>query len=490
LLLVAFVWLALLTLSVFDNSFNIGKLKLRNLSIISDLVPDIIIPQRVVQNHLIIKSLSLDSNEVCSNIDSLRVQLNQHENIINYNENQSLLENFFTRLHQVEKQGKTARIGYFGDSMIEGDLITQTLRNYYQKKFGGSGVGYVPVTSHVADFRKTIIHKFSDNWQLAIILRYNSEIRYGLAGYTFFPTVISQKDYSENTIPEKADKVTYAAATSSYSALRSFHKMLLLYGKTDSLSKVVINVDDNLTYTYPLTGKNAVNSIVFEPDYPFKSVETHFATFSKSEIYGFSFESKNGVFLDNYSLRGSSGLPLSAIRQNVIQGFNTELNYNLIILQFGLNVANENTENFAGYKQGMIKVVNYLKQCMPETDILLISVGDRSYKKDMELETMPSVPRLVDVQREVAQKTGIAFWNLFEAMGGEKSMVAWAHADPPLAAKDYTHLNFRGADSIATLLWKNLDLEYKLFKTQGKRVVEQSKTLGENTTAEKPMEKE
>jgi hypothetical protein len=57
-----------------------------------------------------------------------------------------------------------------------------------------------------------------------------------------------------------------------------------------------------------------------------------------------------------------------------------------------------------------------------------------------------------DAQRLIAERTGIAFWDLYEAMGGENSMVKLAEAKPPLAAKDYTHLTFKGGRKLAKLM--------------------------------------
>jgi hypothetical protein len=45
-------------------------------------------------------------------------------------------------------------------------------------------------------------------------------------------------------------------------------------------------------------------------------------------------------------------------------------------------------------------------------------------------------------------------------MGGENSMVSWVDETPPLANKDYTHVNFRGAHRIAELLFTYLMSEY------------------------------
>ena len=57
------------------------------------------------------------------------------------------------RLREEPDQTKV-RIAYFGDSMIEGDLVTQTLRHQMQEIFGGQGVGFVPTTSLLWDFGK------------------------------------------------------------------------------------------------------------------------------------------------------------------------------------------------------------------------------------------------------------------------------------------------------------------------------------------------
>ena len=55
-------------------------------------------------------------------------------------------------------------------------------------------------------------------------------------------------------------------------------------------------------------------------------------------------------------------------------------------------------------------------------------------------------------QRLVAKKTGVAFWDLLEAMGGENSMPKFVNAKPSMAAKDYTHLNFKGGKVLAIKL--------------------------------------
>ncbi|HYM94680.1 MAG TPA: hypothetical protein VET23_11115, partial [Chitinophagaceae bacterium] len=84
----------------------------------------------------------------------------------NVDTNSTSLIRFIKKLHDLKngKKGKI-RIAYFGDSMIEGDLLTQTLRKLLQQFFGGSGVGFVPITSQVSQFRTTVTDNYSDGWQ-------------------------------------------------------------------------------------------------------------------------------------------------------------------------------------------------------------------------------------------------------------------------------------------------------------------------------------
>ena len=63
------------------------------------------------------------------------------------------------------------------------------------------------------------------------------------------------------------------------------------------------------------------------------------------------------------------------------------------------------------------------------SSILLMSPMDRGERKDNgEIDTMATLPRLVAIESKVAAETGVAFFNTFEAMGGEGTM---ARGTPP-----------------------------------------------------------
>src|SRR6185369_382029 len=69
------------------------------------------------------------------------------------------LRYFFKELRY--SKTRPVRIAFFGDSFIEGDILCGPFRDTLQEIFGGSGVGYMPITSEVAKFRTSIQHEFN-----------------------------------------------------------------------------------------------------------------------------------------------------------------------------------------------------------------------------------------------------------------------------------------------------------------------------------------
>jgi len=368
------------------------------------------------------------------------------------------MQSFYKALSELKKSRKKVRIAYFGDSMIEGDLLTMDLRTLFQNHFGGNGVGLVPITSITAGFRTTIISKFSDNWVVNSLIETKKKKQdLGILGYTYFANADSTNSATQNAF------TNYKAVGKRH--LNNFENAYLFYGKNDEKSNYTFNNENK-----KLAADNIVNIDTIFKNQKNKSFNLKFNVAENLPLYAVSMESDSGVVLDNISFRGNSGLPLSKIGKEVYEGFNKYLNYDLIILHYGLNVVSEKSTDYYWYKAGMTRTVNYLKKCFPNTAFLIVSVNDKSYKNPEtdDFVTMPGVPVLVNMQKEIAKNCNTSFWNLYENMGGYNSMVKWVTADTTLANKDYTHLNFRGANKVANMLYKAIDTDYKLWQQKQK----------------------
>ncbi|MGI4863573.1 MAG: GDSL-type esterase/lipase family protein [Janthinobacterium lividum] len=368
------------------------------------------------------------------------------------------LSSFFAALHQTKADGSQVRIAYFGDSMIEGDLITGDLRNSLQTTFGGSGVGFVPMTSITADFRATIHQTFSPDWYEYNLVSDKLPAKYplGISGHAFVPREVANRD--STGIVADTSWVQFQAGQ-YFATNRRFVEAKLFYGPGSGRDQVLVTTDGHRV-PHALVGQGRLNEMVLHPGTPARRMRLAFATHAPRPVYGVSFESPQGVVLDNFSFRGNSGMSLTRIPAQQLQAFGTMLDYRLVILHYGVNVADARNKTYGWYERAMTRVVDRMQRAFPNASILIIGMSDKSSRIDGEFQTDPSVPRLLKAQRSLAEHNHAAFWNLFEAMGGENSMVKWVEDSPPLANKDYTHVNSRGAHKIAGLLFDYLMQEY------------------------------
>ncbi|WP_196887757.1 hypothetical protein [Aureivirga sp. CE67] len=366
------------------------------------------------------------------------------------NKNFFNLGDFYEALLTLEQDpDKKVNIAYFGDSMTDGDLIVQDIRKTLQKMFGGKGVGYVNATSLSAKSRMTVLHRYPKKdfeFRSFISKKTEKNAPYGLGG---------------NVSWTKVDSTQIKFSKSKY---QEIPKPIFYYGKA---SEDTLDLDPYLTFNEKnkkLNGKRILNRLKLSKNENLSKVEVDFHETQNVPLYGFTFETKNGVSVDNLSIRGNSGLPLSTLNANVMNAFNSVRPYNLIILHYGANVISDDVTSYNWYASQMKRVVEHLKVCFPDANILVISSADYGKKEGTEVITHPSVEKLIAAQKKYANQTQSSFFNLFEAMGGEGSMKDFVEKEKPWANKDYIHFNYRGAPHIADYISEYLLSGYKKFK--------------------------
>ncbi|MCB5253024.1 MAG: hypothetical protein RBR69_07905 [Candidatus Cloacimonadaceae bacterium] len=388
---------------------------------------------------------------------------------------------------------KKLRIAYFSDSIIEGDLITAPLRSSLQDIYGGKGVGMVPITSIVSGFRQTIRHDFSRNWQtVSFMTRGKNDISLGITGYTFIPRpyYLDQKPIKPSS-PDSLDSIVNTDSPDSLSLADSlaiaqdtlkvskiarfyvdedpwveykavdiaggaayFNSIKLYYSHASDSSFVQVSYASEPAITRQLRAGSTLQVLDLSPGEPIKSIRLSFSRHDPLHLYGLSFDEDSGVYVDNFPIRGYSGMYFQRIYAAVLQAFGQRLDYDLVILQYGQNVSSPKNTDYQNYKRAMTHTIEHIQTAMPRVPILIISAHDRSIKDGTKYKTSPDIPILVKTQSDFAQETGCAFWNLYEAMGGYNSMLGLVNQNPPLAGKDYTHFTRRGADYVAELLLK------------------------------------
>lgn len=422
----ALVIASLLVLSVIP-AFDIGDFHFKRINILSD-----ILKKEVVVVNDTVKAMKPVYVDTCKTGITC---------IEDYSRDTSGMNAFLAALDS--SKNKIVRIAWFGDSYVEGDILLDPLRDTLQAIFGGSGVGFVPITSEVAGFRQTIIHSFS-NWKTnAIVGERDKEHPLGPAGFS--------------SVPNEGNYVSYTAEKRN--RLNSFPTAKLFYGYSDSTTVTVNGKEMFIGTAGSIRQKNLGENLS----------SLKLSVNGKADFYGVALESKTGICLDNFSMRGNSGIGLNHVSEKMYRAFDSIHPYDLVVLSYGLNVANEKSKNYDWYVRSMKPTIAMMKRAFPNSSIVVVGCSDRADNIDGELQTMPSVKRLVEVQRKMAADNQVCFWNLFEAMGGDSTMVNWANMPKhALANKDYTHLTFYGGKKVAEIFLRTILYEKEKYERRKK----------------------
>lgn len=373
------------------------------------------------------------------------------ESFAEYKGNQYLIP-FYEKLYQLETNKKgNIRIAYFGDSMTDGDMIVQDFRAYFQEKFGGIGVGFVAITSESAASRSSIVHQYSGNWKTQSYLNVKYPLRsFGVNGHVFFANDTAHPTW-----------VKYKASNKRF--LTTLDNPTLFYGSAKNQKAKIQYIVGKDTIYKKLLPNNTLNTLTLKQG-TLQTLKTDFIKADSIPIYGFNFDDGKGVHVDNFSQRGNSGIPISNFNATLMKAFQEKLNYDLIVLHYGTNVLNYGTKSYSWYEKSMTRTVNRLKECFPGVSILVISTADKATKYDLEMKTDSAVVPLTNSQKRYAINTQSGFVNLYTLMGGDGSITKWTEEDPPMANKDYTHFNFRGAKKVAKMLYDQLNNGYEQYK--------------------------
>ena len=353
--------------------------------------------------------------------------------ITNFNKDTSKpsLPSFMQKLVEL-KNGKKqkVRIAWFGDSMIEGDLLTKTFRKRMQQNFGGYGVGFVPATSITAPYRNTVTHKWKGDWKEENFKSTTATMPLYLSGHSFC-TGGGELDLIDKTVTDTAQLLEKS----------------LICGAIDGVIDVTVN---GQVKQYRADKK--VNRLVLDTTKN-HNIEVYVHN-NKLPVYGITLEPQSGVVVDNFSFRGITGLELGKLDSTMLGTLETENNYDLVVLEYGANLMfRPDDMDYSWYKKHIISVVTKLQKAMPHTEFLIISTADRAFRYDNTWKTAVGISNLIKAQAELAYKNEAAFYNMYASMGGQGTIVHWAESTPALANKDYIHPNILGADLLGNMLY-------------------------------------
>ncbi|MDR2058186.1 MAG: hypothetical protein LBP83_07910 [Dysgonamonadaceae bacterium] len=371
--------------------------------------------------------------------------------------NWNFLDYLFEDLDSCKARKEIIHILHYGDSQIEGDRITGYIRQRLQEKFGGIGPGLIPAVQSIPS--SAIEQTASENMGRYIIAgnfaNQASHRRYGALGQ------VAHLDGNGLV------SVVARNWKNTFENVKEFSKIRIYVGNTPANFKANLTLINGKSIVQKLDQrKQGLSVMTWNMPEPVKKFTLNLS--GAAEIYGISVDGDYGVAVDNIPLRGSSGTFFTRIEKSTMKSMLEDLNVKLIILEFGGNMmpSIKKEKNVEDYKNRMIQQISYFQDLYPESKILLIGPADMSTKKNGKLQTYPMLEAAVQGMKEAALENGAAFWNMYEVMGGENSMISWVKNKPSLAAPDYIHFTPKGAERIAELFYESLMIYYDYYNFQ------------------------
>lgn len=377
---------------------------------------------------------------------------------------QSPLRAFYGKL----AAGEPVRIAVLGDSFIEGDILTADLREKLQSAYGGSGTGFAPMASPLTGFRRTVRTQ-SRGWTAYNIMQRRNA-----------PAACRDRFFVSGWVcrPGNGASVKWAG-TDAKKHLDTCHRARILFtSRTDS--RVAVTVNGSERREFAVAGDEAVREIDVQGRVGSLALEV-LAGADGFYGYGAWFEDTGGVRVDNFSVRSNNGQALFWTAPGVNAQVNTLLGYDLVILQYGLNLLQSGIHAYDGYGRQVENMIAYVRQCFPTAAVLVMSVSDRSERTDQGFVPMSSAPSMAQAQRLAARRAGAAFWSTYEAMRSLGGMERFVRSG--WAGKDYTHINYAGGQRIAWSLYDAITREVAACAAAAKPVASDDPVIEETLAA-------
>lgn len=371
----------------------------------------------------------------------------------------SAMEAFYKGLELIENNGKDKlRIAHYGDSQLEGGLISYDLRLLFNEAFHGYGTGFIPLYEPCAN--KFVIRKLIGNWKRYTCFhdRYTSS-KYGYCGtvYRFMPA------RGASFIPDTNAAPQLATLNLQLYDFVKYQSMLLFWGNAKTPWKLKIYVKDSLVSEHVFTACDSfqVSKLSIKPNT--RKMSLVFEAVESPDLYGISFESESGVMVDNLALRGHSGNGFHKLNIQFLRQQYEKLNHKLVILQFGGNIIPyTKVRNFKWYEDDLYRILLRFKQSFPSGSILVVSNMDMGFKGANGIQSYWTAPLVRDAQKRASLRAGVAFLDLFELMGGSGAILEWYRKG--LAYNDLAHLSPKGQKKVAELITQAILHDYQQYK--------------------------
>ena len=361
------------------------------------------------------------------------------------------LKAFYQALWRTESKlpGAVTRVLHYGDSPVTADSITADVRSLLQERYGDAGHGFILIAKPWAWYGHRGVEVQGKGWHMAPATQARARDGFhGLGGVSFegdtgaSSRFVLKEGHAQMEIEYLRQPgggvLSVQAAGQPIGAVETEGEQIEPGFETIALPPGALEIQLNVE-----RGPVRLFGVSFERDAP-------------------------GVIYNSLGLNG--GQVQVVVRYFDKTQWTEQLQHqrpDLVVLNYGTNesIFADYIERY--YPGELHEVIRRVKAAVPGASVLVMSPMDRGQRDPSgRITTVPTVPRLVEIQRRTAAEMGCAFFNTYQAMGGEGTMARWYESQPRLVSADFMHPLPGGARKVGVLLFHALDAGFQQFKAR------------------------
>jgi lysophospholipase L1-like esterase len=356
-----------------------------------------------------------------------------------------------------------------GDSHTSADFLTGELRRRLQARYGRGAPGYITAGHpHIGVRSSSLKITASPGWTYKSLQKVDAvSSEFWLSGYNAIATA------SGETMSFANDKPV------------NFEMIEIEVLRQPGGGKIDVKLDGVVETTYDLASAKAEPVVI-------RLLPTRGATEKVREI-SITTTGRGPVSIASVAIYNKqSGITFNSIgypgaQASFVNKFNNKLfandliriNPQIVILSFGTNEASNESLDLNNYRNSYERIVDKIKSTLPEAAIVVIGPPDfaelspacRKEKDKAAQATCGRAPaqanaangtngtsgaaecawrtparlnHIREVQRDIANRQGLVYWNWASIMPQECGAHRWYTASPQLMAKDHVHFTIEG----------------------------------------------
>jgi lysophospholipase L1-like esterase len=372
---------------------------------------------------------------------------NDADNVI---QNATHLDDFYESLYQQRTAGdRKVNIVHIGDSHIQADYLTHSVRKNFQEQFGNAGRGLI-VPARVAGTNEAYNIQTSSTvpWKAKRCVHPDQPLPIGIGGITI------------NTDQSGARLYLYM---NDLWLDYSFNSVTLFFQK--DISSFNFSIKDTayveMGFMGPFTNEPFVNysKIVLPYSVGGLVIETLKSTPEQIQatIFGMNLENgKNGILYHAIGVNGAKYTHYNAAM--FFSGQTVALAPDLFIISLGTNESLDYPYLDKNFLQQVDTFISSLKKNNPGARFVLVTPADAFRRKTKE---NPGIVKIREQIIQYAAENGYAFWDMYRALGGNGAATNWRKSE--LLRADGVHFTKDGYEYQGNLLFYALMKGYNQY---------------------------